>query len=87
MRNLSPKLQLSWKKKKITLPVFIGATAATLHDFQLGRILPATIFFDRDGSTVFRIMGEASERDLSSRLDWLLSDRSSKSPKPLIKNF
>lgn len=75
------------EKKKITLPIFTGATPATLHDFQLGEIVPATIILDRDGSPVFRILGEASKKEISSRLDWLLSTRSSKSPKTLLKNF
>ena len=75
------------EKKKITLSVFTGAAPATLHDLQLGEVVPATIILDRNGSTIFRIMGQASKKDISSRLDWLLSDRSSKSPKPLLKNF
>jgi len=75
------------EKKKITLPVFTGATPATLHNLQLGEVVPATIILDRDGSSVFRIMGQASKKDIFSRVDWLLSDRSSKSPKPLLKNF
>jgi thiol-disulfide isomerase/thioredoxin len=82
-----PKIPRFLQKKKITLQVFTGATPATLHDLQLGEIVPATILLDREGSPVFRILGEASKKDLFSRLDWLLSDRSSKSPKPLIKNF
>ena len=75
------------EKKKIPFSVFTGATPATLHDFQLGEIVPATIILDRTGSPLFRIMGQASKKDISSRLDWLLSDRSAKSPKPLLKNF
>jgi thiol-disulfide isomerase/thioredoxin len=75
------------EKKKITLPVFTGATPATLHNFQLGEVVPATIILDRDGSPVFRIMGQASKKDIFSRVDWLLSDRSSKFPKSLLKNF
>jgi thiol-disulfide isomerase/thioredoxin len=75
------------EKKKIALPIFTGATPATLHDLQLGEIVPATIILDRDGSPVFRILGEASKKEISSRLDWLLSARSSKSPKTLLKNF
>jgi thiol-disulfide isomerase/thioredoxin len=75
------------EKKKITLPIFTGATPLTLHDFQLGEIVPATIIFDRDASPIFRVLGEASRKDISSRVDWLLSARSSKSPKPLLKNF
>jgi len=59
----------------------------TRRRIRLGEIVPATIIFDRDGSPIFRIMGEASRKDISSRIDWLLSSRSSKSPKPLLKNF
>src|SRR5260370_14807671 len=75
------------EKKKIALSAFTGATPATLHDLQLGELVPATVILDRNGSPLFRIMGQASKKDISSRLGWLLSDRSSKSPKPLLKNF
>ena len=74
-------------KKKITISVFTGATPATLHEFQLGEIVPATLILDRQGVPVFRIMGQASKKEVFARVDWLLSDRSSKSPKPLSKNF
>ena len=75
------------EKKKIALTVFTGATPATLHQFQLGEIVPATLILDRQGVPVFRIMGQASKKEVFARVDWLLSDRSSKSPKPLLKNF
>ena len=71
-----PKIPRFLEKKKITLP-----------NFQLGEIVPATIILDRGGSAIFRIMGEASKKDISARVDWLLSARTSKSPKPLLKNF
>jgi thiol-disulfide isomerase/thioredoxin len=74
-------------KKKIILSVFTGATPATLHEFQLGEIVPATLILDRQGIPVFRIMGQASKKEIFARVDWLLSDRSAKSPKPLLKNF
>jgi thiol-disulfide isomerase/thioredoxin len=75
------------EKKKITLPVFTGGTAATLAQFELGNVVPATVIFDRDGSPVFRILGEASKKDIASRVDWLLSDRAGKKPKELRKNL
>ena len=75
------------EKKKITLAVFTGATPETLKQFSLGEIVPATLIFDRDGAPLFRIEGEASKKDISSRVDWLLSDRSGKQPKLLIKNY
>lgn len=74
-------------KKKITLPVWTGATPTDLKQFDLGGIVPATVILDRDGSAAFRISGEASRKDVSSRLDWLLSDRAAKRPKTLLKNF
>ncbi|MCU1243492.1 MAG: alkyl hydroperoxide reductase/Thiol specific antioxidant/Mal allergen [Candidatus Acidoferrum typicum] len=75
------------QKKKITLAVFTGATSETLKQFNLGEIVPATLIMDRDGAPLFRIEGEASKKDISSRLDWLLSDRSGKQPKILLKNY
>jgi thiol-disulfide isomerase/thioredoxin len=75
------------EKKKITLAVFTGATPETLKQFRLGEIVPATLILDRDGAPLFRIEGEASKKDISSRVDWLLSDRSGKQPKLLIKNY
>jgi hypothetical protein len=45
------------------------------------------LILDRDGTSTFRIEGEASKKDISSRLDWLLANRSGKQPKILIKNY
>ena len=75
------------EKKKITLAVFTGATAGTLKQFDLGEIVPATLILDRDGTQAFRIEGEASKKDISSRVEWLLSQRNTKQPKTLIKNY
>jgi len=82
-----PKIAHFLEKKKIVLPVFTGATPASLSQFDLAGIVPATVIIDRDGSAVFRILGEASKKNLASRLDWLLSDRSGKKPKDLQKNL
>jgi peroxiredoxin len=75
------------EKRKIRLPIFNGATPATLHDFQLGEIVPATIILDRDGSPVFRIMGEVSKKEISSRLTGCSPLAPPKPPKPLLKNL
>ena len=82
-----PKIVRFLEKKKITLAVFTGATPETLKQFNLGAIVPATLILDRDGTPAFRIEGEASRKDISSRVDWLLSQRTAKQPKILIKNF
>jgi thiol-disulfide isomerase/thioredoxin len=75
------------KKKISTIPVWIGASPATLKLFQLGEMVPATIILDQNGDTIVRIMGEASRKDITSRLDWLLNGRTGKPPKSLLKNF
>jgi len=75
------------QKKKITLAVFTGVTSEVLKEFQLGEIIPATLILDRDGTPVFRIEGEASKKDISARVEWLLSERAGKQPKILIKNY
>jgi thiol-disulfide isomerase/thioredoxin len=82
-----PKIARFLEKKKITLAVFTGATADTLKQFDLGEIVPATLILDRDGTPVFRIEGEASKKDISSRVEWLLSQRTAQQPKTLIKNY
>jgi thiol-disulfide isomerase/thioredoxin len=82
-----PKIARFLEKKKITLAVFTGASPETLKQFNLGEIVPATLILDRDGTPTFRIEGEASKKDISSRLDWLLSERLGKQPKILIKNY
>jgi thiol-disulfide isomerase/thioredoxin len=75
------------KKKIAALPIWMGASPATLKQFQLGEMVPATIIFDPNGEPIARIMGEASRKDITSRLDWLLNGRIGKPPKSLLKNF
>ncbi|GAC1628562.1 MAG: hypothetical protein NVS9B13_26300 [Candidatus Acidiferrum sp.] len=74
-------------KKKITLPIWLNATTDTLSQMHLGGVIPATILIDRNGEPFARILGEASRKDICSRLDWLLGDRSAKPPKPLLRNY
>jgi thiol-disulfide isomerase/thioredoxin len=75
------------EKKKIALPVWLGASTQSLKQLNLGEVIPATVIFDRNGEIVMRVLGEASRKDITSRLDWLLGDRTAKSPKPLLKNY
>jgi hypothetical protein len=57
-----------------------------LKELALGELVPATVILDADGMLVGRIEGEASEKDIASRLDWLLSGRQGKQPKLVQKN-
>lgn len=73
-------------KRKFSIPVWQGASADTLKELELGELVPATVILDLDGMLVGRIEGEASEKDISYRLDWLLNGRQGKQPKLVQKN-
>lgn len=51
---------------------------------RLATAVPATLIIDRDGRSVFRIIGEADRTVLAERLEWLLSDRSSPLPPEMV---
>lgn len=74
------------KKRHFYLPVWLGASADTLKELNLGELVPATVIVDAEGNIVGRIEGETRERDITSRLDWLRNGRRGKSPKPVQKN-
>ena len=60
------------KKFGIQLPVWLGGTAEQMEKLGLGRALPATAITDRTGNVVGRIIGKATEPDLTRYIDWLL---------------
>ena len=73
-------------KRGFHLPVWTGATDATLAQFKLGVLVPATLILDDGGEIIGRIEGEAREKDIRSRLDWLLHGRQGKQPPIVQKN-
>ncbi len=68
----------------ITFPIWTGATTADMDRLGLGTELPATAIIDRDGRVAFRIIGVLKRKDLVRRLDYLISGKRGKAPKPLI---
>jgi hypothetical protein len=50
-------------------------------------VVPGTAVLNPEGGAEFRIVGEASKKDIVSRVEWLLSDRSRKKPKELQGNL
>jgi thiol-disulfide isomerase/thioredoxin len=75
------------EKHKISLLVWVGATPETLKDFDLGKMIPATVIFDADGTPIGRILGQARRNDVTSRLDWLLAGKPGNPPKPIVKHL
>jgi len=74
------------KKRNFHIPVWQGASAGTLKELDLGEMVPATVIVDAEGEIVGRIEGEVREKDITSRLDWLLEGRKGKPPKLVQKN-
>ncbi len=73
-------------KRGFRLPVWTGATDATLVQLKLGVLVPATLILDDTGEVIGKIEGEAREKDIRSRLDWLLHGRQGKQPSVVQKN-
>jgi thiol-disulfide isomerase/thioredoxin len=64
----------------VTFDVWVGATGADMHRFDVGTELPATAIVDRDRSIAFRLRGPLTDRMLRERLDWLIGERSAEKP-------
>lgn len=73
-------------QRRFRVPVWTGANEATLATLKMGELVPATMILDENGEVIGRIEGEASERDIRSRVDWLLGGRKGKQPKAVQKN-
>ncbi|HWC77517.1 MAG TPA: TlpA disulfide reductase family protein [Blastocatellia bacterium] len=74
------------RKLKLTFPVWVGATKSDMEKLGLGNDLPATIVIDSNGAIVGRILGVVGHADLQKRLEWLLGDRETPPPPPLVNN-
>jgi thiol-disulfide isomerase/thioredoxin len=60
---------------KLNFPVWFGSTA-NMEAFDLGVLLPSTVFIDQQGHIVGRVEGIIDEAAVRTQLDALLSKRS-----------
>ena len=74
-------------QQKLTMDVWLGGDTDMLDRVGLGNIVPGTLILDQQGEVIGRIMGEAREEDVKSRLDWLLNGRQGAAPEPLTKRY
>jgi thiol-disulfide isomerase/thioredoxin len=74
-------------QQKLTMDVWVGGDTDMLSRVGLGDIVPGTIVIDQQGEIIGRIMGEAREEDIRTRVDWLLHGREGVPPEPLIKRY
>jgi hypothetical protein len=82
-----PKIQPFLAKNNIVLNIWIGPDSGILQVFGLGGIVPGTVVVDAHGEIVGRIMGEARDEDVRSRVDWLLNGRQDPAPEALTKRY
>jgi len=73
--------------QNIHLDVWVGGSADLLGRFGLGDIVPGTLILDEQGQVITRIMGEAKDDDIRSRLDWLLNGRQGPVPEAKLKRY
>jgi len=71
------------KELGLSFPIRLDGTTDEMFALGLATSIPATAIFDRDGSRVFRIIGEASEAGVVARVEWLLGDRRGAKPPDL----
>lgn len=72
------------EKLNITFPIWTDATTAHMEQLGLGAALPATAIIDQQGRIAFRIIGILERKELTERLDYLLSGKQSNAPEPVI---
>lgn len=82
-RKIEPYLT----QQNIHLDVWVGGNADMLGHFGLGDIVPGTLILDDHGQVITRIMGEAKDEDIRSRLNWLLNGRQGPTPEPKLKRY
>ncbi len=81
------KIQPFLTKQGISLEVWTGASSDDLARFGLGDIVPGTVVLDENGELIGRIMGEAQDDDVRSRVDWLLAGRKGTPPALVSKRY
>ena len=69
------------------MDVWLGGDTDMLDRVGLGNIVPGTLILDQQGEVIGRIMGEAREEDVKSRLYWLLNGRQGPTPEALTKRY
>jgi thiol-disulfide isomerase/thioredoxin len=75
------------RRLKLNFPVWLGATIEDMQWLGLGDALPATAFIDRDGRIVGRVIGMVNKGEVTRRIEWLLGDRQTPAPPPLINTL
>lgn len=71
----------------VTFPVWTGARVDNLAGLHLGAGIPDTMFLDKKGVAVARVLGEIQRQELDDRLKWLTGDRESQAPPAVVNHM
>jgi thiol-disulfide isomerase/thioredoxin len=82
-----PKIGSYIAEQKLTMDIWVGGDTDMMARVGLGDIVPGTIIFDQQGEIIGRVMGEAREEDIRSRIEWLRNGRQGAAPEPLTKRY
>jgi thiol-disulfide isomerase/thioredoxin len=82
-----PLIQPMAEKERIGFPLLLGAKTDEMKELQLGEAIPATAFFDVNGTLVARVLGELDKSALEKRLDWMLGKHHGKAPPAFVNGF
>jgi thiol-disulfide isomerase/thioredoxin len=81
------KIEPFLRSRNIHLDVWTGAHRDTLESLGLAHSVPATLVLAPDGEPIGRILGDASNQDITGFLDFLLHGRQGSAPPPLLKHY
>lgn len=81
------KIEPFLDQQNIHMDVWVGGNTEILDRVGLGNIVPGTLVIDKEGEVVGRIMGEAQNTDIASRLDWLLEGRQGAAPEAIVRRY
>lgn len=75
------------QKRQVAYPIWVGATDEDLKHFQLGIMVPATLFLDENGYVRARILGQMRPGEIEERVDWLLGGQKGTAPEAVVKHL
>jgi len=81
--KITPYIQ----KRQITYPIWVGATDDDMKHFQLGNMVPATLFLDEAGIIRARILGQMKPGEIEERVNWLLAGQQGNAPQAVVKHL
>ena len=82
-KKIAPYVQ----KRQITYPIWVGATDDDMKHFQLGNVVPATLFLDETGLVRARILGQMKPGEIEERVNWLLAGQQGTPPPTVVKHL